>query len=250
MGEIIEIKNLLGKTLVGDFYQSNDKSKDRVVVLVHGFMSSRSRTGKYDELAERLISENINVFNFDLSGYGDSDLEEISVSSGVLDLRCILSYIRYQGYQNIGVVGHSLGGIITLKQSLDKLKSICLLAPVTDKINYEFKDRFGQEKVDEMHKNGFMRVTDKQNRVFDVSEKMVSERKDVNQRELMENVKIPCFLIHGTKDKVIPVEHSKKAFKFLTGIKKIEIIEGESHSLGLSLEKINKFVVDWFVKTL
>lgn len=251
MSEVVEIKNLLGKTLVGDFYCSSDKNKNKVVVLVHGFMSERKRKGKFVELANLLVEKNINVFSFDLSGSGDSDSEQISISSGVMDVRCILSYVRYQGYQNIGVCGHSLGGVITLNQSLEKLKSICLLAPVTDKISYLFEDRFGKEKVDEMHRNGFMRVTDKNDRVYDISEKMEVERHNVDQKEIMENVNISCYLIHGTKDKVIPFKHSENAFNLLkVENKKIDIIEGENHSLGLNLERTNKLVVNWFVDTL
>lgn len=249
MSEVVEIKNILGKTLVGDFYSA--ENKDGTVVLVHGFMSGRKRNGTYIKLAEKLLTEGINVFSFDLSGYGDSDHEEISISSGVMDLRCILAYVRYQGYSNIGVCGHSLGGIITLSQNLNKLTSICLLAPVTDKISYSFESRFGKEKVDEMHKNGFMRITDKFDRVFDISSKMEEERHSVNQEELMKDVKIPTYFIHGSCDKMVPFTHSESAFNFLEiENKKIDIIDGENHGLIVDLDRTNNLIVNWFKDTL
>ena len=90
MVEVIEIQNILNKKLIGDFYSADNRNKDKVVLLVHGFMAGRKWNGKLVRIAENLTKKNINVYSFDLSGYGESDDEVISINSGVLDVRCIL----------------------------------------------------------------------------------------------------------------------------------------------------------------
>jgi pimeloyl-ACP methyl ester carboxylesterase len=254
MSEIIEIKNLLGKTLVGDFYQSNDTSKNRVVVLVHGFMAGREWNGRLVKIAEELIKSNINVYSFDLSGYGESDDENISVSSGILDVRCILSYVRFQKFSKIGLVGHSLGGLMCLSQSLDKVNSLCLLAPVTNKINYSFEERFGGPVMDKMRSEGFFdfkgSVSKGYREFFRVSSKIEQERKDINQKELMSNCTIPTLIIHGDKDDMISLSDSEKAIKYLGENSKLDIISGEGHLLDSKLDVVSGKIKDWFVKTL
>ena len=254
MSEIIEIKNLLGKTLVGDFYCAKNNNKDKVVLLVHGFMAGRRWNGRLTKIAEELVENNINVYSFDLSGYGESDDENISISSGILDVRCILSYIRFQKFSKIGLLGHSLGGIISLEQSLDKVNSLCLLAPVTNKINYNFESRFGKPVMDSMRKNGFFdfkgSVSKGYREFFRVSLKIEEERINIISKEVLVDCKVPTLIIHGDCDDMIPVSDSENAIKFLSSESRLDIISGEGHLFDSSLDKVSLKVSDWFKETL
>jgi pimeloyl-ACP methyl ester carboxylesterase len=254
MVEVIEIKNLLGKTLVGDFYCAKDENKDKVVLLVHGFMAGRKWNGRFVKIAEELAKNNINVYSFDLSGCGDSDDENISISSGILDVRCILSYIRFQKYSKIGLLGHSLGGIISLEQSLEKVNSLCLLAPVTNKIEYSFDERFGKLVMNKMRNDGFFdfkgSVSKGYREFFRVSSKIEEERSSIVPEEVLGDCKVPTLIIHGDKDDMIPVSDSENAMKFLSSESRLEIISGEGHLFDLNLEKVSLKVSEWFNETL
>lgn len=245
----VVIKNLLGKDLNGDFY---DAKSSKVIVLCHGFMSEKTAHGKFVKFAEKLVELGFSVYSFNLSGYGESEDEKVSISSGILDLRCILSYVRFQKFEKIGVLGHSLGGIIALHQSLEKIDSLCLLAPVTNGKSYSMSERYEENEISEVKKNGFMRITEgiRNRDYFDVSEKFFEERGSVNQEEVMSNVCVPTYIIHGSSDDLIPVSDSISAFKYLSDDCRLEVIDGENHSLNNNLNRTNKFVCDWFVSTL
>jgi putative redox protein len=254
MVEVIEIENILKKKLVGDFYCAEDKNKDKVVLLVHGFMAGRKWNGRLVKIAESLVKQNINVYSFDLSGYGESDDELISINSGVLDVRCILSYIRFKKYSKIGVLGHSLGGVISLSQNLEKIDSLCLLAPVTDKINYSFNERFGEPVMNTMRKEGYFdfkgSVSKGYREYFRVSAKIEDERNNINQKELMENCKISTLIIHGDLDKLVSLEDSKKAVGYLIGKSRLDIIKGEDHFFDSTLDEVSNKVSVWFNENL
>ena len=49
-------------------------------------------------------------------------------------------------------------------------------------------------------------------------------------RERIGSVESPVLILHGTQDKVIPVSHGRALFEFANEPKKLEIVEGASHS--------------------
>ena len=253
MSEIIEIENILKKKIVGDFYCSKNKSSDKVVLFVHGFLAGRKWNGRFVKFAEKLAENNINVYSFDLTGYGDSSDENISISSGVLDVKCILSYLRFQKYKSIGLVGHSLAGAICLNQDFSKISRLCLLAPVTSKIEYSFNERFGDIVMNKMRKDGFFdfkgSVKKGYREFFRVSSKIENERENIFQKELVSNCNKDTLIIHGDKDDLIPVLDSKNAMNYLNSNSKLEIISGERHFFDENLDLVSDLMCDWFLRT-
>lgn len=49
-------------------------------------------------------------------------------------------------------------------------------------------------------------------------------------RERIENVTVPLLVVHGTLDRIIPVDHGRKVFELAAGPKRLEIFEGAGHS--------------------
>ncbi len=251
MSEIVQIENILKKKLVGDFYCANDKNKDKVVLFVHGFLAGRKWNGRFVKFAEKLVENNINVYSFDLSGYGDSSDENICVSSGVLDVKCIISYLRYQRYSNIGLLGHSLAGAICLNQDFSKISKLCLLAPVTNKIEYTFEERFGKIIMSKMRKDGYFDfkgdVEKGYREFFRVSLKLEEERENICQKELVSNCCVDTLIVHGDCDDLVKVCDSRSAMEFLNSNSKLEIIENEGHFFDKNLEFVSGKICDWFL---
>ncbi|NQZ84500.1 MAG: alpha/beta hydrolase [Nanoarchaeales archaeon] len=250
MSKIVEIENILKNKLVGDFYCAKDNNCDNVVVFVHGFLAGRKWNGRFVQFAKSLAENNINVYSFDLTGYGESSDENITISSGILDVKCILSYLRFQKYKSIGLVGHSLGGIICLNQDFSKISKLCLLAPVTDKIHYSFTEKFGNIVMNKMHNQGYFDFKGNPSKgyreFFRVSEKLEDEREKIDQKEVLSKCSVDTLIIHGDKDKLVSLSDSKKAIKYLNSNSKLEILSDEGHFFDSNLDKVSKLISTWF----
>lgn len=48
-------------------------------------------------------------------------------------------------------------------------------------------------------------------------------------RERIQNVAVPLLVIHGTLDRIIPVEHGRNVYELAGGPKRLEIFEGAGH---------------------
>jgi fermentation-respiration switch protein FrsA (DUF1100 family) len=48
-------------------------------------------------------------------------------------------------------------------------------------------------------------------------------------RERIQNITVPLLVVHGTRDRIIPVEHGRKVFELAGSPKRLEIFEGAGH---------------------
>lgn len=93
---------------------------DANVLLIHGYTD---HSGRYEEVAEKLNSRNISVFGFDLRGHGKSGGERTTISSFneyLEDVEAVAREIDAPFY----ILGHSMGGLITVKYALKNSKNI------------------------------------------------------------------------------------------------------------------------------
>lgn len=93
------------------------------IVLTHG-LSEHSDC--YNELAAELVKEGFNVFAWDLRGHGRSEGKRGFVnqfSDYIYDLEHFINHLKAKDFnevKNFSLLGHSLGGLITLKFLIDK----------------------------------------------------------------------------------------------------------------------------------
>src|SRR6266498_3915711 len=83
------------------------------VVVVHGYAE---HLGRYDEFVARLEGRNFECHRFDLRGHGHSGGVRGHVArfdDYVADLRLVVEHVRKD--RPLFVVGHSLGGLISLE---------------------------------------------------------------------------------------------------------------------------------------
>ncbi len=83
-----------------------------ILIICHGFASSQRSVGIV-WLAEALAGP-WDVLTFDWRGYGQSGGLASMGAAEALDLAAVLRYVREQGYLRVGVIGESMGGLITL----------------------------------------------------------------------------------------------------------------------------------------
>jgi pimeloyl-ACP methyl ester carboxylesterase len=83
-----------------------------LIVIGHGIGSSR-RARSIVWLAERL-AEYFDVLTFDWRGHGASSGHATLGTTEHLDLIAVLNYARELGYHRVGLIGESMGGLISL----------------------------------------------------------------------------------------------------------------------------------------
>lgn len=88
------------------------RGSPQLVIICHGFASTQ-RSLSIVWLAEAL-AERFDVLTFDWRGYGASGGLASLGRTEMYDLAAVLNWSRTRGYAQVGVIGESMGGLITL----------------------------------------------------------------------------------------------------------------------------------------
>ena len=244
--ERVTFKNQKRLNLMGVLYPSD---LGKAVVISHGFAANKGRE-RMVRLSETLSKENFGVLRFDFGGCGESDEREITVKNQVDDLRSAINFMREKGYNSIGLLGESLGGLTTVLAYDENIKTLILWAPVTkSKTPTIIKN---EELGQQLDRDGFI-IYKKDGRNFKIPKEYLEERRNVNQKEIMSKIKCPVLIIHGSVDDVAPIGDSKEALKFLSKDSKLEIIEGAPHQYYRKKEHMDKILnlsLNWFKQHL
>lgn len=220
MEKPIVFKNKRGKQLVGILHLPKGKRKFPLVLICHGFGSTKTRR-KYVKLARVLTKRGIATFRFDFEGCGDSEgsFETITIKRQVSDLASAAEYALRQKNINknkIALLGSSLGSVIVAlftAQSKLPVKTLVFWAPA-----------FNQEKLFPIwHTKSILRKWKRQgyfirkDKKLGISYLRENEKKDYTP--ILSRVQAPILIIHGKKDETVPLKFSKKLAKEYKNIK-------------------------------
>jgi len=149
--------NFDGIRVNGILMHSKDKPKpNRAVVLVHGAFSSKKAMVT---LGKRLASQGYWVYSIDLTSHGES-LEKLNLGRSSEYILATVKWFRLNGFKNVGVIGHSLGGVITL----------FALSGYNTKIESNFYDRVTllQKLIDKLSKDSSQGEVDYSKHKYDM----------------------------------------------------------------------------------
>ncbi|KAI4377532.1 hypothetical protein MLD38_015139 [Melastoma candidum] len=109
----IVIPNDRGHSLVGILHETGS---EEVVVVCHGFRSSKVANSSMVTIANALEKEGISAFRFDFAGNGESNgsFQYGNYLSEADDLRSIVQHFLEHKRVISAIVGHSKGGIVVL----------------------------------------------------------------------------------------------------------------------------------------
>ena len=121
---MIETKFLITKTSGGVLHailaqssqekeESNGKLRP-IILLMHGFSGEKNEWGRYTHTAEMLSNAGYDSLRFDFTGSGENDREPITLKKQVEDVAEVVNWVKSQGYQKIGAIGLSFGGLTLL----------------------------------------------------------------------------------------------------------------------------------------
>jgi len=99
-----------GQQLVGMLHRGLG---ERLVILCHGFTGHKSEARRiFVEAGRAFAAEGLDAFRFDFYGSGDSagEFAETRISHNIANLVDACAWAKSQGYQEIAVLGLSMGG--------------------------------------------------------------------------------------------------------------------------------------------
>ncbi|MDN4527566.1 alpha/beta fold hydrolase [Fictibacillus fluitans] len=204
-----------------------DEGKGETIVLIHGFCGSHEY---WEDVIPELAKE-YRVIAPDLNGHGKSSLSD-SVCA-VEDLsEDIKDLIGHLGLDQVTMLGHSLGGYITLAfadHQSNRLKGYGLIHSTAfpddeaarkkrDSTIEEIKEKGIKSVIDQMVPNLFApdtSLTEKIQKAKRIGYETASEgaiaaaiamKNRPNRNDVLQNSKIPVLLVAGESDQVVPPE--------------------------------------------
>ena len=193
--------------LAGVFHSPLEKAST-CVITCHGLYSNKN-SEKYVGIARKFCGKGIGVLRFDFRGCGESGgrFEETSLTGRIEDLEDALDFVQEQGYENIGVMGSSLGGTVAILAASkdERVKALVMWATPCH--------------LDELFQG-------------EAPEGLENLRQDTRKYNVIKIVKenhCPVLIIHGNLDEQVPLSHAEVLYKNANEPKKIEIIEGADH---------------------
>jgi pimeloyl-ACP methyl ester carboxylesterase len=228
--------------IVGIIHLPNKKNPP-TVIMCHGWGGNKlgTWTGLFVKTARKFCNNGFAVLRFDFRGSGDSqgDFEKQTNETLLEDLDCLMNSID----SDVGLIGHSLGGKISiLKASMDK--RVKCLASWASPVYKDFFTRSFLEEI-EQRKNFYFNDIG-----YSVSKRQIDSYLRYDTLKALKKVKIPFLIVNGSEDTSVYPSQARKLYKNARRPKKLAIIHGANHYFLSKEKELIKVTLDWFKKYL
>jgi len=227
---------------------------DGVVVLCHGFLSTKqSNTNR--RLTDLLVPQGISTFRFDWFGMGESEgsFADITVGRCYDQLEQALGFIASQGYQRVGLIGSSFGGLISILVAglHPHLFALGLKCPVPD-FPELLRLEFGEEGMHHWKATGEIPNVTGGDKPIALRYDFYEECLKYHAYQAAEKIKSPTLIVHGDQDEIVPLHQIHRLVDALTNQKQLRILEGANHYFGRpeDFRKMTTLLGDWMAHVL
>lgn len=224
----------------------------KAILIIHGFAG-----GTYDEeeLANYLeLNKNFDVYQFTLPGH-NMNLSRVKYNEWINESEKQVKWLISNGYGNIYLIGHSMGGVIAtyLATKYREVKKLVLAAPAFQYLSV-VKDTLNVKKS--------MQVAPKIVKTYGTSE-ILSRFLKLNASSIGEfmslvrhyydypkDVVCPILIIQGKSDDLVPLTSSKYVYDTVQSkVKKLVYVKGTTHDIFRSSNKLEIYnVIEKFLK--
>lgn len=211
-------------------------------VFLPGFGSHR-RGLKATRLGARLALAGVRVLTVDFEGHGDSTgrFESLSLSRHFRDYRAVRD--RLIGDAPHAVIGSSMGGLVAAMAAADDpaIERLVLIAPAFG-FRARWEARVGEERIREWSEAGSMEWRDDW-LTARIEFEMLEDARRIDETGVIDAIRAPTLLLHGTEDDTVPVEESDRFAARCRAPLAYERIEGGSHRLEQHLDLLEETIV-------
>lgn len=226
--------------------------KNSAVLIIHGFAG-----GTYDEEAifDYLALKGYHTFNFTLPGHEKMLFNKITRNDWINSCKEHLEMLINNGYKNIYVLGHSMGGVLAciLASEYKEVTKLVLAAPAFKYLTFEEENfKFltalkNSPKLFEDYKKQEVVSRVLQFPVSVIKEFMALIEENYNTPK---TINIPTLIIQGKHDIIVPIKSAEYVYDSInTEKKKLVLLENVTHDIFRS-QKVNEtcVLIDNFFK--
>jgi dipeptidyl aminopeptidase/acylaminoacyl peptidase len=251
-------------TISGIMNVPKGKGPFPVIITNHGYINTKYYTTgrglrrEQDYLARRGYV----VLHPDYRNHAGSDKDpehqlnlHIGYVEDVINAIYALKNSKYEfiDKNNIGMLGHSLGGGIALSIMVSKpklVKAYVLFAPISS----DYRDNFERWILRRREqKYGPPEVAKKIMAKYGSPEDNPTFWDNISAKTFLRNVQSPVIVHHGTADKSVPLEWSRQLIKAFERHKKdikLYVYEGGKHEFIKAWPVVMRRTVEWFDRDL
>ncbi len=229
------------------------EGSDRIVLLCHGFMSSKeSQTNRL--LTKKLLSEDIATCRFDFYGHGEDkgSFQEITLSRCLKQIDAVLSWIGDNTYSRIGLLGSSFGGLTAILSAAKhpEIRTVALKCPVSDypPIWRALLGEAGMANWQADHLLSFATPEGRARLDYAFYEDLLHY--DTYQEATA--IEAPVLIVHGDADADVPFKQSQKLLRTLKCKAELNAISGADHQFTKpeDFDQMITHFFKWFVCTI
>ena len=250
MQEKVFYQNSNGQKMCGILSNNSDSLNSPIVIISHGFTSSKN-TQSWGNLVQLLNDKGIATFRIDLFAHGESagKLEDITTSKAVDGIMKAIELVKNRGYQKIGLLGSSFGGISSI-MAASKFPEIVFLAlrcPVCD-YKQELLQNLGNERIEKWKVTGITKIKDA-GKYHRLKYSLYDDIKNNEPYKVVDKINCPVFIVHGDQDTCVPVTQSRKFVKLVKNGRIHEIKDAdhwfpEGHQRSEMVKKMYEFITN------
>ena len=211
------------------------KNSDITVVFFHGFMSDM--VGSKPLAIEKFCrKKNLNFLKFEYSGHGKSsgDFIKGNISKWSSDARQLINS-KIKKNKLLIFIGSSMGSWIALNlfsYYKKRLKGFIGISSAPEFLEKLMWKKFTKNIKKEIIKNGIYNLKHGEYE-YPITLQLIKDGRKNKVLNKKINSKMNVTMVHGQKDKVVPVSYSRKVLKiFPNAKKKLIIIKDGDHSLS------------------
>ncbi|MEO8047271.1 MAG: alpha/beta fold hydrolase [Nitrospirota bacterium] len=225
-----------------------------LALLCHGFLSGKDSTT--NRTLTRLLNEQeLATFRFDFFGQGDSDgpFEELTTTLAVHQTQAALDLVAARGYDRIGLVGSSFGGLVAILTAAQRRDIACLAlkCPVVD-FPEELRITFGLEGLAQWQATdtipNMMGGSDRVRLRYGFYEDCLKQI----AYGPAEHITAPTLIVQGEQDECVPLHQSRRLHDSLGGVKRLELLPDADHQFTRKedFHRMTTSISNWLVSHL
>jgi uncharacterized protein len=231
-----------------------DSGTDRIAVLCHGFLSSKTSSTN-NALTRMLIECGIATFRFDFFGQGASEgpFEELTTTRAAGQAQAALNLVKERGFCRIGLMGSSFGGLVALLVAAKRTDLACLAlkCPVVD-FAEELREEFGEPEMARWQATGTIPNIMGGTERIALSYGFYEDSLRQIAYEPARSITAPTLIVQGDQDEHVPLHQSRRLYEALCVKKHLEMLPGADHQFtkGEDFKRMTSLIADWLTEHL
>ena len=202
-----------------------------------------------------LTELDIATFRFDFFGHGESEgpFEQITTTLAMDQTEAALDLVIARGYDRIGLVGSSFGGLVAILTAGRRGDIACLAlkCPVVD-FAEELRLTLGSDELPRWQSTGtipnVMGGPDRVRLRYDFYEDCLGQI----AYGPAEHITVPTLIVQGERDECVPLHQSRRLYDAIRGQKKLILLPDADHQFTRreDFHQMTTSIRDWLVTHL